>query len=455
MNMLKILSVALLGMCVLFLSCKKEKLSVNNDPSVVEITVCNPKGEPLGNTIVKMYDETTYEAFKEKQTTKALWEVVTDKNGKATFVLERQKWFVRTQYRELMFVVLETLDAANYEWWSKGGTVTAGKKQSFKIVVDRQESAQDMEKREEQPEESPFLIENGVLKGIKDPTLSQVIIPAEVKNIAPEAFWESNVESLVLNEGLESIGVQAFARSKKLASVSFPSSLKVIEKHAFEDCVSLTKVNLSHTAVEEIGSNAFRETGLKSVAFPASLKKIGSQAFLKTQLENVVLPEGVQEVGNEAFREVTTLKSITLPCNIQKVGERAFYACTRLVIVNYTGSVKSASGVMENAAFSDCQSLTRILLPQSTSEVKSGVFIGCASLKEIILPKSVRKIGSYGLRTNYPVEKIVFKGDEVPELQDTSLPFLEILSEIVVPKGRLEEYKAAYPDYQKIMTENP
>ena len=131
MNMLKILSVALLGMCVLFLSCKKEKLSVNNDPSVVEITVCNPKGEPLGNTIVEMYDETTYEAFKEKQTTKALWEVVTDKNGKATFVLERQKWFVRTLYRELMFVVLETLDAANYEWWSKGGTVTAGKKQSF------------------------------------------------------------------------------------------------------------------------------------------------------------------------------------------------------------------------------------------------------------------------------------------------------------------------------------
>lgn len=455
MNMLKILSVALLGMCVLFLSCKKEKLSVNNDPSVVEITVCNPKGEPLGNTIVKMYDETTYEAFKEKQTTKALWEVVTDKNGKATFVLERQKWFVRTQYRELMFVVLETLDAANYEWWSKGGTVTAGKKQSFKIVVNRQEAAQEIEKREEQPEESPFLIENGVLKGIKNPTLSQVIIPSEVKSIASGAFWESEVESLVLNEGLESIGVQAFARSKKLASVSFPSSLKVIEKHAFEDCVSLTKVNLSHTAVEEIGSNAFRETGVNRVAFPSSLKKIGSQAFLKTQLENVVLPEGVQEVENEAFREVTTLKSITLPSNIQKVGERAFYACTRLVIVNYAGSVKSAAGVVENAAFSDCQSLTRIILPQSTSEVKSGVFIGCASLKEIILPKSVRKVGSYGLRTNYTVEKIVFKGDEVPELQDTSLPFLEILSEIVVPKGRLEDYKAAYPDYQKIMTENP
>ncbi|WP_308762369.1 leucine-rich repeat domain-containing protein [uncultured Bacteroides sp.] len=428
---------------------------MNNDPSVVEITVCNPKGEPLGNTIVEMYDETTYEAFKEKQTTKALWEVVTDKNGKATFVLERQKWFVRTLYRELMFVVLETLDAANYEWWSKGGTVTAGKKQSFKIVVNRQEAAKEIEKREEQPEGSPFLIENGVLKGIKDPTLSQVIIPAEVKSIAPEAFWESNVESLVLNEGLESIGVQAFARSKKLASVSFPSSLKVIEKHAFEDCVSLTKVNLSHTAVEEIGSNAFRETGVNKVAFPVSLKKIGSQAFLKTQLENVVLPVSVEEIGPEAFREVVSLKSITLPNNIQKIGWQAFYGCTKLANVNYAGSMKSAEGVVESAAFEGCEALTRIILPQSIAEVQEGVFIECNKLTQIILPENVKKIGGYGLRTNYPVEKIVFKSRKAPEVEDSSLPFVDDLTSIVVPKGKLEEYKAAYADYQKIMTEKP
>lgn len=453
MNMLKILSVALLGICVFFCSCKKEKLSVNNDPSVVDITVCNSKGENLENIIVKMYDETIYEAFKEEQTTKALCEVVTDKNGKATFILDRQKWFAGTQSRELMFVVMETLNATNYEWWSKGGTVTAGNKQSFKIVVDKQLAVQEEEKGEE-PVESPFLIENGVLTGIKDPALSHVVLPAGVKSIAPGAFWESNVESLILNEGLESIGVQAFARSKKLASVSFPSSLKVIDAHAFEDCVALADLDLSNTKVEEIGSNAFRETGLKTLSFPASLKKIASQAFLKTQLDNVVLPEGVQEIGNEAFREVTTLKSITIPNYIQKIGERAFYACTQLTDINYTGSMKLGEGVVENAAFEDCQALIRIILPQSISEVKSGVFIGCASLKEIILPKSVRKIGSYGLRTN-SVEKIVFQGDEVPEVEETSLPFLEILTSIVVPKGRLKDYKAAYPDYQKIITEIP
>lgn len=454
MNMFKILSVALLGICVLLFGCKKEKFSVNDNSSIVEITVCNSKGELLENQLVKMYDEAAYEAFKEKQTTKALCEVMTDKNGKAVFVLERQKWFAGAKSRELMFVVLDALDATNYEWWSRGGTVTAGKKQSFKIEVERQKTVHEAEK-EEMPVESPFLIEDGVLKEMKDKGLSQVILPAEVRSIAPGAFWESDVESLVLNEGLESIGVQAFARSKKLVSVSFPSSLKVIEKHAFEDCVALTKLNLSKTNVEEIGSNAFRETGLKEVAFPASLKKIGPQAFLKTQLENVVLPVNVEEIGPEAFREVTTLKSITLPNNLQKIGGQAFYLCTQLASVNYAGSMKSAEGVVESAAFEGCEALTRIILPQSIAEIQEGIFIECTHLKQIILPESVKKIGGYGLRTNYPVEKIVFKGGQVPVLEDTSLPFVDDLASIVVPKGRLEAYKSAYADYQKIMTETP
>jgi len=47
-----------------------------------------------------------------------------------------------------------------------------------------------------------------------------------------------------------------------LASVAFPASLKEIGGHAFEDCVALTEVDLFKTALQEISSDAFRETGL-------------------------------------------------------------------------------------------------------------------------------------------------------------------------------------------------
>ena len=67
--MCKILSVALLGICVLLFGCKKERLSENDNSSIVEITVCNSKGELLENQLGKMYVEATYETFKDKLTT--------------------------------------------------------------------------------------------------------------------------------------------------------------------------------------------------------------------------------------------------------------------------------------------------------------------------------------------------------------------------------------------------
>lgn len=402
MDMFKFLSFILLGMCLLFGGCKKENPSVNSDSSIVEITVCTSKGELLENQVVRMYDEATYEAFKENHTTKALCELTTDKSGKVSFILENKKWFSGVSSREFMFVVLDAIDAGNYNWWSRGGTITAGKKHSFRIEIDRKNIA---ENPGLSTDESKLVLEDGVLKGLKDPSLTRLVLPASVKSIAPGAFWESKIESLVLNEGLESIGLQAFAKSQKLTSVTFPSSLKRIGEHAFEDCSALTEINLSKVNLEEIGSSAFRDTGLKKVTFPASLKKIAPQAFLNTQLVNVIFPEELQEIGNEAFREIATLKTITLPNNLRKIGYRAFYACSKL--------------------------------------------------KEIILPKYVRRIKDYGLRTNYKLDRIRFEGDEVPEIGNYSLPFLESITEIMVPKGKLSLYKAKYQDYQSIIIETP
>ena len=80
--------------------------------------------------------------------------------------------------------------------------------------------------------------------------------------------------------------------------------------------MALTEVDLSKTALQEISSDAFRETGLKKVTLPASLKKIGSQAFLGTHLEEVVFSAELQEIDDEAFRGVVELTSVTLSNNM-------------------------------------------------------------------------------------------------------------------------------------------
>jgi hypothetical protein len=580
MNVFKFLSATLLAGICLFSGCKKEKSIVPENPSVVEITVSNSQGELLGSETVRMYDETSYESFKKNHSTKPLLEITTDSNGMARFTLESNLWFQNTKSREFMFVVLKAFDTDNYQWWSKGGTVNAGKKHAFriettlpkagtkelqeKVTTEEKEEKAETEKtpetenktetenkaeetpqtenktepkeaseteetpmkeeapaketttskeettdKEETPvkkdeetpveekapekqdtpakekeiivtkketpvkeekapvseeiipaikEASPLQIENGVLLGLADRSITHLTLPAEVKSIAPQAFWESKLETIVLNEGLESIGIQAFARSRKLVSVSFPASLKIIGPHAFEDCESLQEVDLSQTNIQEISTNSFRETGLKKIIFPASLRKINSQAFLKTDLETIILPANLQEIGDEAFREIRSLKSATIPNNIQRIGYQAFQACTQLEEISYIGKALSAKGILEAGAFDSCQALQRITLPQSIRELGIGVFLECSSLKEIILPQSVRKIGNQGLRTNYPMESLVFEGEEAPELGNGSFPFTEDLVRITIPTGCMETYRnkwSDHPGYLKKIEERP
>lgn len=94
----------------------------------------------------------------------------------------------------------------------------------------------------------------------------------------------------MLNEGLESIGTQAFAGSRQLSAVTLPSSLKTIGSHAFEDCIALTGIDLSATALRRIEDETFRESGLKVATLPQALESIGAQAFMATRLESVSLP---------------------------------------------------------------------------------------------------------------------------------------------------------------------
>lgn len=125
--------------------------------------------------------------------------------------------------------------------------------------------------------------------------MTQVVLPAEVKSIASGAFWNSHIESLVLNEGLESIELQAFSG---LASVVFPASLKEIGEHAFEDCVALTEIDLSKTALQEISSDAFRETtNVETITFEGeeAPELTGNPFPFKENILKIVVPSGKSE----------------------------------------------------------------------------------------------------------------------------------------------------------------
>lgn len=94
-----------------------------------------------------------------------------------------------------------------------------------------------------------FVIENGdeLVKYNGDEKI--VVVPAGIRKIGFEAFGKnepgkSALETVILPDGLEEIGMSAFAFCDQLQFVNLPDSLIKIDNSAFWSCKKLTEIRI-------------------------------------------------------------------------------------------------------------------------------------------------------------------------------------------------------------------
>ena len=117
------------------------------------------------------------------------------------------------------------------------------------------------------------------------------------------AHNNSNVKKVVIEDGVTSIGNQAFPFCKKLASVTIPDSVTSIENYAFYECSSLT-----------------------DIVIPNSVTSIGNSVFERcSNLSNITLSNNITSIGSGAFTDCSSLPSITIPDRVTSIGSYSFY----------------------------------------------------------------------------------------------------------------------------------
>ena len=175
-------------------------------------------------------------------------------------------------------------------------------------------------------------------------SVKKLVVEDGITSIGNDAF--SDCESLVsaeLAEGITSIGDGAFTGCYDLEKINIPNSVTSIGYDAFDSCWTLPSLELP-SGLSKLESSAVSFTAIKELTVPHGVKVVDSYlAAYNDNLTTVTLEEGVEEIWHRAFWGCEKLNNITIPRSVKKIEEEAFLECTSLKSVTISKNCNVAS----------------------------------------------------------------------------------------------------------------
>ncbi|MGN1329286.1 MAG: leucine-rich repeat domain-containing protein [Eubacterium sp.] len=174
-------------------------------------------------------------------------------------------------------------------------------------------------------------------------------------NPAPWKEYREEITTIVVGEGITTIGTASFYLCTALTSVSLPSTLKTISGGTAD-------------------YGAFREcTALENITLPSSLTTIEAMAFKGcSALKSITFPDSLTSLGSAAFRECTALSTVTYGTGLVSTGVEAFYG-SGVNKVNFSSTITT----IDNYSFFNTKFVT-VEIPETVTDINTRAFANCS-----------------------------------------------------------------------------
>ena len=233
-------------------------------------------------------------------------------------------------------------------------------------------------------------------------------------NNRPWESYEDDIKTVVINNGVTTIGDWAFYDCDSLTSVTIPDSVTTIGDYAFCGCDSLASVTIPDS-VTNIGNGAYLHTAYYNNANNWENDVLYIDEYLinakRSISGNREIKDETRIIADKAFEFCESLTGITIPDSVTIVGNDAFAHCYGLTSVTIPDSVT----IIGNDAFSYCSNLVSVIIGESVTIIGIQAFYSCFKLTSIMVDENNEKFSSdeYGVLYNndkttliqYPIGK--------------------------------------------------
>lgn len=188
-----------------------------------------------------------------------------------------------------------------------------------------------------------------------------VYVPATIQGLPVKRVnltlnSDNEVTAVVVSDGCTYFGVNGNGSGIKY--ISLPDSVTA----CWIRSTSVTEFEVP-AGVKEV--SGMPET-LEKISFRGTPEEIGREAFKDTNIKTITLPDSIKGIGGKAFQNCIALESINLPASLEWFGDRSLPSggcCT----------------------FWECSNLKEIIIPDSLTSVifpedGGSLFFGCSSL---------------------------------------------------------------------------
>lgn len=173
----------------------------------------------------------------------------------------------------------------------------------------------------------------------------------------------SNLISIIIENSVKEIGIEAFHSCKSLTEIIIPYGVTNIGQYSFSGCKSLTEIVIPDSVRFITNGCLYNCSSLTFVTIGSGVTSIGLVAFNGcTSLTSVTIPSSVKSIGS-SFKNCSGLTSVTIGSGVTSIGDAAFDGCSRLTEIT---CLATTSPTLEGDVFVNLPTQGTLYVPQGS-----------------------------------------------------------------------------------------